>query len=73
MRIVIAHKEVSGVFLCQEGIHWYWGPREQAKEYSVEMAVDLIRSFPRWQYLLGVDQSEALVQIDPRTRSTAPP
>jgi hypothetical protein len=73
MKLVIAHREVSGVFLCHEGIHWYWGPREQAKEYSLDTARELMKSFPDWKGILGVDCHDALVQIDPRTRSTAPP
>ena len=72
MSFFIKHREVSGVYLCHEGIHWYWGPRELAKEYTVGMAVDLIRSFPNWGFMLGVDQYDALVEID-HTPATLPP
>jgi hypothetical protein len=72
MNMFIKHREVPGVYLCHEGIHWYWGPREQAKIYSTAMALTLIKAFPEWKYLLGVDQREALLEID-RTPETVPP
>ena len=73
MKLVIAHREVSGVYLCHQGIHWYWGPRENAIEYSMDTAQKLIKSFPDWKQVLGVSQEESRVEIDPRTFSTAPP
>lgn len=72
MNIVIAHRTVPGVFLCHEGPHWYWGPREEAKEYSIETAKELVRSFPAWEDILGVSCVDAKVEID-RTPTTAPP
>jgi len=72
MSIFIMHRTVTGVYLCNEGIHWYWGPREQAKIYSVDMAIKLIKDFPKWKYLIGVDQNDAMVYID-KTAVTVPP
>jgi hypothetical protein len=72
MIFVIKHRSITGVYLCNDGIHWYWGPREQAKEYTAGMAAALIKAFPKWKYFLGIDQEEALVEID-RTPETLPP
>lgn len=72
MSIVIAHRTVPGVFLCHEGQHWYWGPREDAKEYSIETAKELVRSFPEWESILGVSCNDAKVEID-RTPVTIAP
>lgn len=73
MSILIKHRTVSGVYLCNEGIHWYWGPREQAKVYSAQMAATLIKAFPNWNYFLGINQEDALVEIDPTPVTVPPP
>jgi len=50
MKFVIAHREVSGVYLCyQEGLNLYWGPRELAREYSAEAIAELTKVFPQWR------------------------
>ena len=70
--ILIKHRTIGGVYLCNEGLHWYWGPKEQAKVYSADMAANLIKAFPSWRYLIGVDQEDAMVEID-ATPVTVPP
>lgn len=72
MRILIKHRDVSGVYLCHEGPHWFWGPLEQATFYSIETAASLVKSFPLWNELLEVDQEDALIEID-FTPETVPP
>ena len=72
MSILIKHRSVSGVYLCHEGPHWYWGPKEQAKIYSSEMVSQLLLSYPKWEEVIGVSQEEALVEID-QTPVTVPP
>jgi len=72
VKFVIAHREVSGVYLCQEGLNSYWGPRELAREYSAEAMAELTKVFPQWKYLLGVSHEEASIQVDP-SPETVPP
>jgi hypothetical protein len=73
MKFVIAHREVSGVYLCyQEGLNPYWGPRELAREYSAEAIAELTKVFPQWKYLLGVSHEEASIQVD-QSPDTVPP
>jgi len=71
MSFVIKHREVNGVYLCHEGLHWYWGPREQAREYSKEDAFVLLKSLSNWGPVLGVGQEDALIEID-KTPDTIP-
>jgi hypothetical protein len=71
--ILIKHRHVTGVYLCYgpAALH-YWGPREEARTFPAEMARDLLISFPKWELLLGVSQSEAVIEVDP-TPVTLPP
>jgi hypothetical protein len=73
MSIVIAHRTVTGVYLCHEGVHWYWGPRDQAEMYSIETAKKLVRSFPAWEDILGVSCDDAKIEIDRTPVTVAPP
>ena len=72
MSILIAHRSVSGVYLCTEGGQSFWGPREQARVYSGGMATAILQSFPHWEYFLGVHQDEAVIEVD-KTPETMPP
>lgn len=72
MKVVIAHRSVAGVYLCQEGLQPFWGPREYAKEYSTDMVQTLLLSYPRWEYFLGVSQDEARIEIDRTPETLAP-
>jgi hypothetical protein len=73
MRVVIAHREVSGVYLCHEGAHWYWGPREQAKEYSAPEVHEMLRSFPKLESVIGVRTEDAQVELDTTPETVPPP
>ena len=65
MLVVIKHRDIEGIYLCNEGIHWYWGPREKAKEYSTTEVRQLLASFPSgWEGVIGVPQEEVTLEVE---------
>lgn len=63
--VVIKHREVPGVYLCKDGINWYWGPRESAKEYAISEVCELLIAFPSgWERVIGVPQEEVTLEIE---------
>lgn len=74
MRVFIKHREVSGVYLCQEDIHFYWGPQEQAKVYGAREVFELLKAFRTgWEPILSVGLDEATVELDTTSETVPPP
>lgn len=73
MSILIKHRTISGVYLCNDGPHWYWGPKEQAKIYSEDTVHQLLVSYPRWEEIIGVSPDVAVIEMDPTPVTVAPP